>query len=656
MIIERLVLHDFGIYRGRHEIDLSPTSADKPIVLVGALNGRGKTTMLDAVNLVLFGQRARLSNRKPNMAWDKYLKESINRKATGGALVGMTFTVEDDFETRSYDITRSWEMSGKSVKEFFNVSLNGVSDRVLADDWDSHVEGILPVEVASLNFFDGEKIDRLADPANSRQVIDSAIRGLLGLGVLEKLEADLKLFLKRKQEEAIGEQGSAEMAGIESEIATLEERRSQLTLDAAELKSQLDRGLEVVRRLEDRARAMGADKWEMRAALEAQSRELGAERAGAEAELHHVAEGVAPLALVTDLLKRTQDQAKTDDSIHRSRLLLDELRRRDEAILAQLSGDAARQVGEIFERDHALRQEVASAGTIHDAQGSTQTLTEAAIRDVESLGGLGEVLERIGVLDVRINEVDRELLAVPTEGQLGPILEELGRERSLCDQLQQQHQSAIQEIEHISSTLSRQNMTLDRVRTAEADRQKDGLEDRRSREYAQKALESVGRLISTTVERNLNNIEAAILQRFHQLIGKKKLITAIIIDKETLEMRVATGDNEDLPIERLSAGERQLLATAAIWGLSTVAGRSIPLVVDTPLGRLDGDHRINLATNYFPNAAGQVIILSTDSEFTPDLYEQMRHAVGREYTLRFREENESSEIVPGYFLEVENAH
>jgi DNA sulfur modification protein DndD len=194
------------------------------------------------------------------------------------------------------------------------------------------------------------------------------------------------------------------------------------------------------------------------------------------------------------------------------------------------------------------------------------------------------------------------------------------------------------------------------VRTAEADRQKDGLEDRRSREYAQKALESVGRLISTTVERNLNNIEAAILQRFHQLIGKKKLITAIIIDKETLEMRVATGDNEDLPIERLSAGERQLLATAAIWGLSTVAGRSIPLVVDTPLGRLDGDHRINLATNYFPNAAGQVIILSTDSEFTPDLYEQMRHAVGREYTLRFREENESSEIVPGYFLEVENAH
>lgn len=293
--------------------------------------------------------------------------------------------------------------------------------------------------------------------------------------------------------------------------------------------------------------------------------------------------------------------------------------------------------------------------TIHDSLDSLRTMIEAAVRDLESVEEVSGIVEELGNLDSRINDVDRQLMAVPTEGQLGPILEELGRERAQLEQFRQQHETLVQEIEHISSTLSRQSINLDRVRTAEADRLKGDLEDHRSREYAQRALETVSKLMVSTVERNLASIERAILMRFYELIGKKNLVTAISIDKETLEMKVSTGDNVHLPIERLSAGERQLLATAALWGLSTVAGRSIPLFIDTPLGRLDGDHRVNLATNYFPHAAGQVVILSTDSEFTPELYEQMRHAVGREYTLQFRDENEASEIVSGYFAEVDNA-
>jgi DNA sulfur modification protein DndD len=117
-------------------------------------------------------------------------------------------------------------------------------------------------------------------------------------------------------------------------------------------------------------------------------------------------------------------------------------------------------------------------------------------------------------------------------------------------------------------------------------------------------------------------------------------------------MSVDTADGERQPVERLSAGERQLLAVAILWGLSRVAHREVPLVVDTPLGRLDSFHREKLATNYFPHVAQQVIILSTDEEFDADLRTKIERFISREYLIEFIDIERSSRIIPGYFMAV----
>jgi DNA sulfur modification protein DndD len=648
MIIRQLVLHDFGVFGGRHEIDLAPVSADKPVVLIGALNGRGKTTTLDAINLVLFGQRARLSNREPGASWDRYLRESINSRAPGGTLVGMQFSIEDDFGVRTYDIARSWEVAGRSVREYFNVSVNGQVDHVLAEDWDEHIEGLLPLEVASLNFFDGEKIDKLADPTQSRSVVESAIRGLLGLGVLERLQADVKVYLRRKQGEAIGEEASAELDGIAAEIGSLEARRTGLVQERGTLVNRIERSRMLLDDIERRARALGSDKWEQRVELEQSLRDLSSQRAVLETELQSLAEGAAPLFLVRDLLDRTGRQMLADEVVHTASVLVAELERRDAEVLAQLEGAVAAPVREILERDRAQRRTAAAAASVHALASQVRPLVESARGEVEGLSSAAATIGGLRDLDARINDVERRLMAVPTEDQLAPVLEELGRARAESDALAAQHGALDSEIDHITSVLERSEAAQSRMLEEEADKQKVALEERRSREYAQRALATVDELMRSTVARNLVRIEAAILARFRELIGKEGLVTGVSIDPSTLEIGVTTGDGEARPVARLSAGERQLLATAILWGLSTVAGRTIPLVIDTPLGRLDGEHRSNLIDRYFPHAAPQVVILSTDTEIIGERYERLKPAVGREYTIVFDPETAASGFRLGY--------
>ena len=55
MLFKKLTLSNFGPFKGIHELNLEIEKDDKPIILIGALNGSGKTTIHEALQIVLFG-------------------------------------------------------------------------------------------------------------------------------------------------------------------------------------------------------------------------------------------------------------------------------------------------------------------------------------------------------------------------------------------------------------------------------------------------------------------------------------------------------------------------------------------------------------------------------------------------------------------------
>lgn len=117
------------------------------------------------------------------------------------------------------------------------------------------------------------------------------------------------------------------------------------------------------------------------------------------------------------------------------------------------------------------------------------------------------------------------------------------------------------------------------------------------------------------------------------------------------ELEAALGINELLK-SQLSAGEQQMFAVAIVWALALTSGYKAPVIIDTPMARLDSSHRANFVTKYLPAASSQVMVLSTDEEVYGRYLDLVRDNVVDYYTLLYREEEQCTSIVHGYFGEV----
>src|SRR5262249_60083338 len=127
MMLERVTLRDFCLYRGEQSFDLTPLPAPRnagmrPIILFGGTNGAGKTTLLDAIQLALYGTRARCSKRS-NLAYDEFLRQSIHHGVPGsqGAGVAVSFRHASGGEEHVYEVSRSWTVEGRKVREDLQV-------------------------------------------------------------------------------------------------------------------------------------------------------------------------------------------------------------------------------------------------------------------------------------------------------------------------------------------------------------------------------------------------------------------------------------------------------------------------------------------------------------------------------------------------------
>jgi DNA sulfur modification protein DndD len=133
-------------------------------------------------------------------------------------------------------------------------------------------------------------------------------------------------------------------------------------------------------------------------------------------------------------------------------------------------------------------------------------------------------------------------------------------------------------------------------------------------------------------------LEEAINRNFGLLMTSHKLIDSIEVEDDFALVYRDT-NKETVGMANISAGMKQLAATSLLWALKQVSEKTVPLVIDTPLARLDRQHQENLLVQYYPKAGGQVIVLPTDSELDAHKYGLIQKHVYCEYRLNNPEGN-----------------
>ena len=164
-----------------------------------------------------------------------------------------------------------------------------------------------------------------------------------------------------------------------------------------------------------------------------------------------------------------------------------------------------------------------------------------------------------------------------------------------------------------------------------------------------KTQETMKAFLKRATEKKIARLSDLVTTSFRYLLHKQQLVERVIIDPADFSITLMDQSGNVLPKDRLSEGEKQIFAISVLWGLSQASARPLPAIIDTPMGRLDSEHRNQLVERYFPHASHQVIILSTDTEIEENYFEQLKPSLARAYHLNYDEAGRMTTAEEGYF-------
>lgn len=662
MRIKEFTIDNFKVFQRSTTIDFTK-NGDKNIYLIGGANGSGKTSILEALNFCLYGGKNK----------DIFEKINKNEIKKGNCKVSFKVVFEKD-DGEELEVKRIWKASEiltndpkpEDLEEKLVIKKEGKKFKAVdKSSWQEFINTTIPEGISNFFFFDGEKIERMAEDKGSSLRLKSSIETILGLKTPRKLIEDLDQ-VERKIKKDSSDVSNTQIKKEQADLDLLQEELGNLQKERKRLESDIEKIKEKKNEIRDQFHERFGFSPEARNKLN----NLKKKRNSLKVDLSEINKTIKkycnntlPLVLLFDKFSQVKKQISLEEDIKQKKALKQEREQLSRKIIDTIYKSNNCPVGgeSVDDKEKEELVNKISKSIYEDISDNEDIILDMSNSQVQNFNSILKSIKQSSAKNIipllkkrtniqqRIEKIKENISKLELqEGNKEDFeaMEErlfnqenaLGRKKENLNQIEEEIFSKKDQIEKKNKDIEELYKKFEETKTTKKLTNKVG--------QVQGALEEYIKILR---EQKLEDLKKNIFSMYEKLAYKSDLMEDIRIGPNNYNVSIINKEGREIEKKNLSAGEKEIYAISLLWGLAETSSYNLPIIIDTPLARLDKTHRSSIIDNYLPEAGEQVVVLSTDTEINEEYYNKLKPDIANSFHLNFDKGRIWSTIEEGYF-------
>lgn len=653
MLLKNIELINIGPYEGTNKFTFN-TNDNRNTILIGGKNGSGKTTFLNSVRLALYGPLA-YGFKTPTQGYLSKIESLLNNKAkseksTKNFSIKIGFTMVEDFKRINIEIIRRWIPSKSTIKEIVEIKRDRVPlNEIEKGNFLEKLRVSFPPSLLELCFFDGEDISKLSNEENLSDYLRELSEKLFNLDLFSSLEQNLKRYLSESTQSNRELQLEDDKNEIELDLKTRLNNLEELKIKIEVLTDKLNNTKDNYIQTKEEFSTHGGLLFDERERIQKEILMIENKRKQVNDNIREFIAHELPFFLSFPVLDNLVKQLDDEENYYISSIIDEKL---NQISVKEIENELGISID--AKKEQVLRKVLKNKlvhsndiDIIHNASKTETHQVHSLLLSVNKnrLNEINKLIEtnkddlsKLSLLNKKLkdnestSEFNEMILSMENNSKEISILE---TEIMNLSELQEQ---LLDEVDKITKQYEKVKKELHNI-----------YKKKSSYDVTKKVLTISEKFQKSQLIKKVRDIEYFSTKMIKELLRKKSFIKRIYIDHETFKITLIDYDNNSINKDILSAGEKELLVLSIIWGTIHSSKKQLPFVLDTLLGRLDLEHKSSVIKELIPKFGKQIIILSTNSEITEDLFEDLSPYITNQYTLTYDNNNKKT-IIENHFF------